>query len=258
MTMQRSMENRDCAFLGQLAFMAREAGKMIMEARAGGVSVEYKEDKSPVTVADETANHYIVEQLERLFPHVPIVSEEGAKEDEHASAEYFWLVDPLDGTKSFIRGDDDFTVNIGLIKNRAPVAGVIFVPAQNVMYIGSDQAGAFRTDAGGEEASIRVNAPRDNKRAVIMSKHHASPDLDEYIAPYEVTGKVQAASSLKFCRVAEGVADLYPRTGPTMEWDTAAGHAILLAAGGKMTMLDGSPFLYGKPEYRNPGFIAGV
>ena len=258
MTMQRSMEDRDYAFLKQLAEIAREAGGIIMQVRAGGVSVAYKDDQSPVTVADESANHYIVEQLERLFPHIPIVSEEGAQEGRHASAEYVWLVDPLDGTKSFIRGEDDFTVNIGLIKNRVPVAGVIFVPAQNVMYIGSDLAGAFRTDSNGKEVSIRVNALQGNKRAVIMSKHHACPDLDAYIAPYEVTEKVQAASSLKFCRVAEGAADLYPRTGPTMEWDTAAGHAILLAAGGRMTMLDGAPFLYGKPEYRNPGFIAGV
>jgi len=258
MTMQRSISGRKSPFLEQLATIAQEAGRLIMQARAAGFAVEYKEDRSPVTHADEAANHYIVGQLERLFPAIPTVSEEGAKLDAHGQRERFWLIDPLDGTKSFIRGEDDFTVNIGLIERRVPVAGVIYVPAQEVMYFGSDEAGAFRRGRDGQQQPIRVNAPRDNKRAVIMSKHHASPDLEAYIAPYEVTEKVQASSSLKFCYVAEGKADLYPRTGPTMEWDTAAGHAILLAAGGKMTMLDGSPFLYGKEGFLNPGFIAGV
>ncbi len=258
MTVQRSIPERDPVFLHQLCEIAKRAGEVIMAARQAGVAVEYKADNSPVTHADEAANAYIVAQLAARFPDIPIVSEEGAQEAKHADAASFWLVDPLDGTKSFIRGEDDFTVNIGLIEQRVPVAGVVYIPARDTMYFGSDQAGAFRRSGDGTHTRIQVNTPQGNRRAVIMSKHHASPELERYIAPYEVTEKVAAASSLKFCLVAEGRADLYPRTGPTMEWDTAAGHAVLLAAGGRMTTLEGEPFLYGKPEYRNPGFIAGV
>ncbi len=249
---------RNTPLLQQLANIARDAGELIMEVQAGKIDVEYKDDASPVTVADQRANDHIVKALKRLFPEIPIVSEEGAQAASSAKAPCFWLVDPLDGTKSFIRGEGEFTVNIGLIEGTTPVAGVIYVPAQNLMYLGSDQAGAFRINSNGEQQSIRVNTPEGNRRAVLVSKHHASPEVENILAPYEITEKVQASSSMKFCYVADGKADLYPRTGPTMEWDTAAGHAILLAAGGSMTMLDGSPFVYGKPEYRNPGFIASA
>lgn len=256
--MQRSISQRDRPFLEQLAQMARHAGALIMEARQGGFAVEYKDDNSPVTHADERANDYIVQMLRAYFPEIPIVSEEGVNASESADAEHFWLVDPLDGTKGFIRGEDEFTVNIGLIQNRVPVAGVIYLPAQDVMYLGSDMARAFRIGNDGIEQPIHVRMPEGNLRSVIISSYHASPQIDEILAPYEVTQKVRASSSLKFCYVAEGRADLYPRTGPTMEWDTAAGHAILLAAGGQMTTLEGKNFLYGKEDYRNGGFIASA
>ncbi len=254
--MQRSIHERNRSFLDSLALFATQAGEIIMAARRAGVAVEYKDDKSPVTHADEEANHYIVEALMGAFPDIPVVSEEGAQEVASSDAEHFWLVDPLDGTRGFIRGEDEFTVNIGLIENRQPVAGVIYLPAKRELYLGSDKAGAFYARENGEPQPIHVRRPEGIKRAVIMSAYHGSPDTDAVLSGYEITEKVRASSSLKFCYVAEGKADLYPRTGPTMEWDTAAGHAILLAAGGRMTHLDGSVFLYGKEGYRNPGFLA--
>ncbi len=229
-----------------------------MQVRQKGVSVDYKTDKSPVTQADELANEYIVTALAKLFPQIPIVSEENAIEDIAYTAPYFWLVDPLDGTKGFIRGENEFTVNIGLIEHRQPVAGVIYLPAQDVLYAGSDTAGAWRVAAHGKEEGIHVSQPEGKKRSVMMSKDHASDKEKQIVAQYEVVRQVNASSSYKFCLVADGTADLYPRTGPTMEWDTAAGHAILLAAGGRMTTLEGEPFLYAKPDFRNTGFIAGV
>lgn len=254
--MQRSIHERNRSFLDSLAVIAKQAGEIIMAARAAGIAVEYKDDKSPVTHADEMANHHIVETLLAAFPDIPVVSEEGAQEGASGAAEHFWLVDPLDGTRGFIRGEDEFTVNIGLIEKRQPVAGVIYLPAKDELYIGSDTAGAFYAVGDGAAQPIHVRRPEGMKRAVIMSAYHASPDTESVLSGYEITEKVRASSSLKFCYVAEGKADLYPRTGPTMEWDTAAGHAILLAAGGRMTHLDGSAFLYGKEGYRNPGFIA--
>lgn len=253
--MQRSIHQRDEAFLAHLAQVARAAGVLIMQARKAGIVATYKDDHSPVTHADEAANEHIVQALSRDFPHIPIVSEEATNAQPLTPNPFFWLVDPLDGTRGFIRGEDEFTVNIGLIEQQRPVAGVIYLPATGALYVASDQAGAFRSLHGEAWEPIHVRVPEGKKRSVIMSAYHASPDMDSALAGYEVTEKVRASSSLKFCYIAEGRADLYPRTGPTMEWDTAAGHAIVLAAGGQMTQLDGSAFLYGKQNYKNPGFI---
>lgn len=242
--------------LYQLSTITKEAGELIMQARADGLSVQYKGDASPVTHADEQANALIEEALQKAFPAIPVISEEGKNEAVVVHAPYFWLVDPLDGTKGFIRGEDEFTVNIGLIENRKTVAGVIYLPARDVLYLGSDEAGAWRIGKDGREEAIRVNVPEGNKRSALTSKHHASEKEKEILSRYEITRQVGASSSFKFCLVADGTADIYPRTGPTMEWDTAAGHAILLAAGGKMTTLEGRVFLYGKHDFRNPGFIA--
>lgn len=258
MTVQRSISGRNHAFLEELATLAEAAGALILSLRTAGMAVEYKEDRSPVTHADEAANQLIVERLELLYPDVPVISEEGAALAAHADAPRFWLVDPLDGTKSFIRGEDDFTVNIALIEQRRPVAGVIYIPARGDGYFGSDQAGAFHW-RGAQKTTIQASPPPVGGVRAVVSRHHGDPALAALLDGYgyRLAETRQAASSLKFCLVAEGSADLYPRLGPTMEWDTAAGHAILLAAGGQMHTLQGEEFLYGKEEYRNPGFVAG-
>jgi 3'(2'), 5'-bisphosphate nucleotidase len=257
------------ALLPILARIAKEAGALIMAARHHGVVVAIKEDRSPVTQADQHANDYIVAQLTQHFPTIPIISEEEdispAQRDLQNSrlqngsnhSAMFFLVDPLDGTKSFIRGEDTFTVNIGLIANAEPIAGVIYLPAKELLYMGSLEAGAFRQQQG-EDAPlpIQVSKPSGTQRSVILSKYHPSPAEKDYIAAFEITQFTHASSSYKFCLVADGTANLYPRSGETMEWDTAAGHAILLAAGGKMTTFTGEPFLYGKQGFRNTGFLA--
>ena len=215
-----------------------------------------KADESPVTEADQAADRLICAALKGLLPGVPVVSEEGDGRDI-AGHDRFWLVDPLDGTKSFIRGGKNFTVNIALIENKLPVLGVITVPAQNKAYWGMTGAGAFRRMEGGTPEKIATRALPHDGADVILSHSHISPETEVYLQQQvTVRGRTSAASSLKFCVLAEGEADLYPRFGTTMEWDTAAGHAILLAAGGRMTMPDGSAFLYGKPGFKNGDFLA--
>jgi 3'(2'), 5'-bisphosphate nucleotidase len=252
----RDIQQRSLDFLSILGVIAHQAGEVILRVRAEGVAVTYKDDASPVTHADERANALIVAALERRFPGIPVISEEAENTTAPLGDAPFWLVDPLDGTKGFICGEDEFTVNIGLIEGRVPVAGAVYLPARGMLYLGSDRAGAFRGWCDEAPRPIRTRTPESNARAVLVSKHHASPEEEALLAPYIVTERIRASSSLKFCLLAEGTADLYPRSGPTMEWDTAAGHAILLAAGGEMTTLSGAPFLYGKPEFRNPGFLA--
>jgi 3'(2'), 5'-bisphosphate nucleotidase len=210
--------------------------------------VDRKEDASPVTEADRAADRLIVASLKILTPELPIVSEEGEKPDV-AGARHFWLVDPLDGTKSFIRGTGYFTVNIGLIENGVPVLGVVYDPVNDRMYRGSEE-GAFCNDK-----PIRARPMRTPPTAFISHSHinHATQD---YLEARGVTERIPCASSIKFCFLAEGKADLYPRFGPTMEWDTAAGHAVLLAAGGKVVTPEGAPFTYGRAGFLNGSFIA--
>ena len=235
--------------------MTLEAGAIIMRYYETGHESQLKADKSPVTDADLAANAFIVEGLARLTPGIPIVSEEGDK-TLPAGAELFWLVDPLDGTKSFIRRKPTFTVNIGLIHKGKAVLGAIDVPAQKTAYWGDLQNGAFRLQQGGNPERIRTRpAPAEGLTAII-SHSHSTPETDAYLQTHPIHAVTSAASSLKFCRVAEGTADLYPRFGPTMEWDTAAGHAILNAAGGRLVQPDGSAFLYGKKGFKNGNFVA--
>ncbi len=168
----------------------------------------------------------------------------------------FFLVDPLDGTKSFIRGGKNFTVNIGLIENQRPVAGVVLVPAQDIMYAGSVVDGAWRIPRGGIAERIATRTVPQAGYTAIVSHSHLSPETIAFLQTLAVSEHSSAASSIKFCKVAEGSADVYPRFGRTMEWDTAAGHAVLEAAGGRVTMQGGTPFLYGKPGFANGHFIA--
>lgn len=235
--------------------IAIEAGELIMRHRGRGPEASRKEDGSPVTEADLAANRFIVERLAALAPGVPIVSEEGDK-PEVRGAEYFWLVDPLDGTRSFLRGEGEFTVNIGLIERGAPVLGVIYIPAEDACYWGAAGEGARRRMDGGPPVPIQARRPPGEGLSVLASLSHFSRETAAFLARLPVHETMRAASSLKFCRIAEGAADLYPRFGKTMEWDSAAGHAILAAAGGRVETPDGQPLLYGKPGFVNGDFLA--
>ncbi len=235
--------------------IAREAGELIMTYFSGQFSTRKKDDNSPVTEADIEANALITKALLKLAPDIPVVAEED--EDEAlAGHELFWLVDPLDGTRSFVRGEPEFTVNIGLIHRRQPVLGVIYAPPQQLMYWGAVGSGAFRRE--GEGATQRIEAKMADASGLVVtrSRSHPSPATAEYMATLNIREVRTGSSSIKFCQLAEGAADMYPRFGRTMEWDTAAGHAILLAAGGCVETTDGRPLMYGKPGYENPHFIA--
>lgn len=238
----------------ELAIMA---GKRIMEFyRSGEAQTTLKADKSPVTDADIAAHRIIVDNLRKWAPEIPVVSEESKAFPDIAGAKLYWLVDPLDGTKSFIRRTDEFTVNIALMEDNHPVFGAIYIPAQEVLYYGSKAYGAYRQCSGDAPRHIHARAQPEEGAAVVVSMSHVTKETQAFLDTVEVESKVSASSSLKFCRVAEGAADIYPRFGPTCEWDTAAGHAIVEAAGGRLLTLDGEEFPYGKqPDFLNPGFI---
>lgn len=240
----------------------RKAGTAVMEVYHSDFAVEHKDDASPVTAADAAGEKIILADLARLTPDVPVVAEESAAAGSvpDIGDGPFWLVDPLDGTKEFIKRNGEFTVNIGLVVDRRPVLGLVLAPALDALYVGwVDGAGGhcFR-EAGGVRETISVRAPGPEGVVVLASRSHATSEaLQDYLKDVTVASTTNAGSSLKFCRIAEGAADLYPRLGPTCEWDTCAAHAVLRAAGGDMTEIDGSPFLYGKaPRFLNPFFVA--
>lgn len=242
-------------YLASCCDIARGAGELIMRYFTAGFETSRKQDKSPVTDADIAANRFITEALLKLTPHIPAIAEEDEEisDKEHA---LFWLVDPLDGTRSFVEGEGEFTVNIGLIENRAPILGVIYSPAQKLMYYGGVRTGAFRAAENGKPEAIHARTPSPEGLVVVKSKSHPSPKTQEYLDTLKIKEMRPGSSSIKFCNIAEGSADLYPRFGRTMEWDTAAGHAILNAAGGRVETVDGKPLMYGKPGFENPHFIA--
>jgi 3'(2'), 5'-bisphosphate nucleotidase len=235
-----------------LCALAREAGGAIMTIYATDFAARAKPDQSPVTDADELAERIILAGLARLAPGIPVVAEESvaAGRAPRNLGERFWLVDPLDGTREFLARNGEFTVNIALIERGAPTLGVVYAPAIDELYCGDGQA-AYRG-----EAPIRVRAPAIDGLVVLASRSHRTPETDAYLRTLNMKRCIEAGSSLKFCLLAAGEADLYPRHGPTMEWDTAAGDAVLRAAGGSVAMLDGAPLAYGKPGFRNPSFIA--
>ena len=235
--------------INKIIELARQAGKIILEFYNTDYEVATKTDDSPVTQADIAADKFIVAGLQEIAPQIPIISEEGNKVLP-ARAKRFWLVDPLDGTKGFINKTGQFTVNIGLIEDGKPTLGVIYIPTEDKMYWG------FGTKAFLDGKQILCRKAPDDGLVVVASKSHRDAHTDEYVQDLQVKKFLPAASSLKFCMLAEGAADLYPRFGTTMEWDVAAGHAILLAAGGTMHNPDGTEFQYNKPDWRNVGFIA--
>ena len=247
----------DQARLDAIIAIARRAATVIMEHYEGRISVDEKSDGSPVTAADKAAEALIVPALRTLTPDIPVVAEESVEAGDipDISGGTFWLVDPLDGTKEYINRNGDFTVNIGLIKAGAPKLGVVLTPVNGLAWAGITGAGAFEEAADGTRRPIAVRQADPNALTVVASRSHRSQELEDYIAALPVKDSISRGSALKFCLVARGEADLYPRTGPTMEWDTAAGHAVLLAAGGSMETFEGETFEYSKPEFRNGWFV---
>lgn len=240
--------------------VVQAAGEIELAYFRQGAEVMDKQDGSPVTLADQEAEKLIAERLHTLFPGIPMVGEEsvasGAIPDISGGA--FWLVDPLDGTKEFITGSGDFTVNIALLENFIPVMGIIYAPVANELYYGAAGEAFMRLqDKPEQKISVR-SAPADGL-TVVASKRHGDPErLEDFLRNKKVAQVVNRSSSLKFCTIAAGQADFYPRLGPTCEWDTAAGDAILRAAGGRVTTLDGQDLSYGKTnrKFLNPEFLA--
>ncbi|MGF1606865.1 MAG: 3'(2'),5'-bisphosphate nucleotidase CysQ [Rhodothalassiaceae bacterium] len=233
-----------------------EAGRAALAIREAGLDVSDKADASPVTEADRAAEAILIDAIETVAPGTLIVAEERA--EAHGlpadGAERFWLVDPLDGTKEFIKGGEDFTVNVALIEQGQPVLGLVYAPVQDRLFWGVAGHGA-KLRVGGQERLIATRAMAQPP-AVVASRSHRSPETDAYLARFPGADCVSVGSSLKFCLVAMGEADLYPRLGPTMEWDTAAGDAVLRAAGGQVIDTRGQPFLYNKPGFKNGFFVA--
>lgn len=251
---------RVCEVMRQLAI---KAGGEIMAVYGGPeFEVRIKSDDSPVTIADERADAVIFAGLRQAFPDATIVTEEQV--DTHsAEADTFFIVDPLDGTKEFVHRRGDFTVNIALVENGTPTMGVVYAPAKDRLFItdaegkSHEETGDFSMDTVGPMTPLHVSTPDNTGLVVVASKSHRDQATNDYIAKYRVANMTGAGSSLKFCLVATGEADFYPRLGRTMEWDTAAGQAILQGAGGKVIRFDDhTPLTYGKPGYDNPFFIA--
>ena len=242
--------------LDELAEAALEAGEAILRIVRRGFEVETKRDKSPVTDADRAAELIILEALARAAPGIPVIAEEEAAAGRiPAHGDAYFLVDPLDGTKEFVRGGDDYTVNIGLIVSGLPRLGVVYAPATGRLHGGRVGAGAWLQEKG-VRIPIAARARAEEITAVASKSHMTQATIDYLEATVGTCSYVAVGSSLKFCIVAEGGADIYPRAGPTSEWDTAAGHAILLAAGGLVDGPDGTPLRYGKRAFINRAFVA--
>ena len=237
--------------------IAYEAGEAILGVYAGAFEVRAKRDASPVTEADERAEELILRRLAALAPDIPVVSEEASAAGRTPRVgERFWLVDPLDGTKEFVSRNGEFTVNIALVESGRPTLGVVLAPALGRLYAGSPVQGALAEEQGERRKIACRAAPADGIVVVSSRSHGDEGALTAFLSGRRVGSAASAGSSLKFCLVAAGHADLYPRLGRTMEWDTAAGHAVLAAAGGSVTALDGTEVAYGKPGFVNPHFVA--
>ena len=253
-------------FAAELARIAHDAGRLILKHYAEVIEVRAKADSSPVTAADEEAETLILRRLAKLAPGIPVIAEEAmAKGHRPQPSPRFFLVDPLDGTKEFLKKNGEFTVNIALIEEARPVCGVVLAPAKARAFIGDAAFGAFEV-AAPEDLPLEVSAAQvirarhipETGLVAIVSRTHRDTKTDHYLQAYGLANLIAAGSSLKFCLVATGEADLYPRHGRTMEWDTAAGQAVLEAAGGSVKTLNGAPLTYGKAErgYANPAFVA--
>jgi 3'(2'), 5'-bisphosphate nucleotidase len=248
--------------LQKLNDIAKEAGSAILSIYnlpPEKMQLTLKNDQSPLTAADSLAHEIIFKHLTALTPHIPIISEEGKEipYDTRKNWAYFWCVDPLDGTKEFIKHNGEFTVNIALIYQNTPVLGVIYVPVTGDLYYGGTNMGSWKETNDGIKTQLHADVDSDNWIAV-GSRSHAAPEETALLSQYPVTEIITAGSSLKFCLIAEGKAHIYYRQGPTMEWDTAAGQAIVTFSGAKMRSPNGEPFLYNKPSLLNSGFLCKV
>lgn len=243
--------------INKIIEIAKSAGDAIMRIyQTDSFEVEMKSDNSPLTRADKASHEIIAKSLSKLYPDIPILSEEGKSIPFEARKNWdnFWLVDPLDGTKEFIKKNGEFTVNIALIKNAVPIAGVIYVPAQEVMYYGVVGKGAYKKI--GEQAPVAISVSQNLEAGFIAvkSRSHSSEDEERFFANYKIIDTISVGSSLKFCMVAEGKAQIYYRNGPTWEWDTGAGHAIVSASGGKVSGI-GQDLNYNKESLLNSSFL---
>jgi len=245
------------SILPEVLKIADVASVKVMSIYMTDFKVDYKADESPITAADIASHNVIVEGLRNLSQDIPILSEEGAEIpwSERKHWQRFWLIDPIDGTKDFTQRTGEFTVNIALIENGEPILGVVTAPALKEAYWGLRGEGAYKRDNTGHVQRISVAPPGEAKR-VVASKNYLNEDTKAFIDKLGAHELVQAGSSLKFCKIAEGHADIYPRLAPTCEWDTGAAHAVLLAAGGKVETLEGKPLQYGKEDVLNPHFVA--
>ena len=238
--------------------IARDAGSLIMEIYETDFEIETKADNSPLTAADKASHSTIVRELKKLSPDVPILSEESSEISyaERSSWDEYWLIDPLDGTREFINRNGEFTVNIALIKNHKSVLGIVHLPARDQDYFGYQGAASFRRDGEELPRQIHVTARAHSPVRVVGSRSHRGNSLDRYLKNLGEHVMVPMGSSLKICLVAAGEADIYPRLGPTSEWDIAAAHAVVESAGGQVTGLDGQPIRYNtKSDVSNPHFI---
>jgi len=246
-------------WMPRLVALAHSAGEAIMDIYATDFEHQTKADDSPVTAADLAAEAIIEAGLRDLAPDIPLIAEEAASEGRlpDISGGLFWLVDPLDGTREFVSRNGEFTVNIGLVDNGAPILGVVHAPALDLTFTGLVGVGATVSRDGGPEKPVSVRPAPAGSVTIVASRRHGDPEaIDRLLRGRTVSDRKTAGSSLKFCLVAEGEADIYPRFGRTMEWDTAAGQCVLVAAGGQVTDEHGAPLTYGKPGLDNPPFIA--
>ncbi len=246
----------DTALLALAADLALRAGEAILRVRAAGFSVERKSDRSPVTAADHAAEAIIVAGLREAAPGIPVIAEEEVAGGRiTAPSAQYWLVDPLDGTREFAAGTDDFAVNIGLVRDGRAWLGVVGVPARGELFGAIAGRRPWKRTAAGEQP-IAARLPPPEGLVVLASRHHGdSSRLNDFLAGRKIARVANFGSAVKFCRLAEGVADLYPRFGRTMEWDTCAPQALLEAAGGTVCTMDGQPLRYSKPGWENPDFV---
>jgi len=240
-----------------IAGIAREAGRAILEVYDTDFEVKRKDDYSPLTLADTRSHRIIADSLRSRYPEIPVLSEEGrdVSFDIRRNWERFWLVDPLDGTKEFVKRNGEFTVNIALVENRTPVAGIIHIPVANLMYLADVREGCWEISENGRRRIEVARIPAAGPVRIVRSRSHPGAGLEELLSLIPAHEIINRGSALKFCAVAAGEADFYPRFGPTWEWDTAAGQAIVTAAGGIMVGLSGEPFVYNKRDLLNGPFI---
>ena len=248
----------DQNLIDNLIEISRLAGKEILDVYEKSFQITLKDDLSPLTDADRRSNDIIVSKLASLYPETPILSEEGKSIEYSDRKEWttFWLIDPLDGTKEFIKRNGEFTVNIALIRNGIPIAGIVYAPTKDTFWYGVDGFGSFKIIEGDAPEKILVEEDINKSIKIVSSRSHPSPKLQEYLDRFPNHEIVNMGSSLKICLVADGSAHIYPRLGPTMEWDSGAGHAVLKFAGGYLTDVStGKDMTYNKENLRNPDFI---